>query len=194
MPRLRNTCGTKTKLKNGGFIECGKPGVVVEMSHQRGSNRCFMCTDHIRIWQEAGCVIRTLEGDDAYIPRRPGQKEELAKYACKICNRLFGEHSHKEFDDHFAQIAAPTTRLYPKGKIAKKEDLRGKCCICDRPFHDHSQQEYDAHLTQHSKRHKPYQEDLVYVKCEICGRRFGDHSEQEFDACIDQLIDNQISR
>jgi hypothetical protein len=37
-------CGTKVKLKKGGFIEGDKPGIFVEMSHQQRSMRFFMCS------------------------------------------------------------------------------------------------------------------------------------------------------
>lgn len=193
MRRLRQQCGWRAPLKEGGFARCDKPGILVEVNSRPNSMRCFMCSDHIRLWQERGYVLRILEGDDSYIPKLPQLKEKVAKYTCKICNRLFGEHSHKEFDDHHDQIAAPTVRLYPKGQRAKKEDVwYSKCEICGRRFGAHSQQEYDACINQHMKRHKPAKEDLVYVKCEICGCRFDDHSSEKFDACIDQIIENSV--
>jgi len=123
----------------------------------------------------------------------PERREQVASYECKICNRLFGEHSALEFKDCMARIMAPTHRLFPKGKRAKKETIAHcKCRICSRTFGDHSQQEYDACINQDMKRHKPKREDLVYVKCEICGRQFGNHSSQEFDACLDQIIENSV--
>ena len=191
MRSLPQQCRLQAPLKGGGFIRCDKPGVLVEVRLQQDSMRCFMCSDHIRLWQKRGYVLRILEGDDSYIPKRPQQKEKSAKYTCKICNRLFGEHSNKEFDDHLDQIAAPTVRLYTKGKRAKKEDVwYSKCEICGRRFGVHSQQEYDACINQHMKRHKPKKDDLVYVKCEICGLRFDAHSPEKFDACTDQIIEN----
>jgi hypothetical protein len=121
------------------------------------------------------------------------RRERVASFECKICNRLFKEHSVKEFGDCQAQIAAPTVRLYRKGRRAKKEDVWfSKCEICSRRFGAHSQQEYDACINEHMKRHKPKQENLVYVKCEICGSLFGDHSPETFDACLDQLIENSV--
>ena len=187
-------CGTQAPLKGGGFIRCDKPPIFVEVSLQQGSvHRCFMCSDHLRQWQESGVVVRILEGDDSYVPKHSRLEEKVAKYPCNICNRLFGDHSHKEFDDHWDQIVAPTVRLYPKGPRAKKEDIaHGRCGICKRRFGTHSQQEFDACRNQDMKRHKPNQEDLVYVKCEICGWRFGDHSPEKFDACIDQIIENSV--
>jgi len=123
----------------------------------------------------------------------PENREHVASYECQICNRLFREHSAQEFKDCMARITAPTHRLFPKGKRAKKEDVAHcKCRICSRTFRDHSQQEYDACINQTMKRHKPKQQDLVYVKCEICGRQFGNHSSQEFDACLDQIIENSV--
>jgi hypothetical protein len=123
----------------------------------------------------------------------PERRERFASFECKICNRLFREHSWQEFDDCQAQIEAPTVRLFGKGKRAKKETIaRSKCEICSRIFGEHSQQEYDACINQRMKRHKPKREDLRYVKCEICSRRFGDHSSEEFDACIDQMIENSV--
>ena len=122
------------------------------------------------------------------------RRERVASFECKICNRLFREHSTQEFNDCMAQIEAPTVRLFPKGKTrAKKETVaHRKCEICSRQFGDHSQQEYDACINQRLKRNKPRQEDLVYVKCEICGLKFGDHSPEKFDACIDQMIENRV--
>jgi hypothetical protein len=123
----------------------------------------------------------------------PERRERVACFKCKICNRLFREHSVQEFADHMAQIVAPTVRLYAKGKRAKKETIaRSTCEICSRIFGDHSQQEYDACINQSMKRHKPKREDLRYVKCEICGSRFGDHSPEKFEACIDQMIENSV--
>lgn len=194
MRPLPYTCGTRVKLKKGGFIQCDKPGVVVEVSHppQEGSNRGFICRDHVRQCQESGLVVRILEGDDSYIRRRPYLEEKLAKYPCNICNRLFGEHSHKEFDDHLDQIEAPHVHLF-KGTRAKKERIAHlKCGTCGRQFWQHSQQEYDACRNQDLKRNKPKQAHLSYVKCEICGYRFGDHSPEKFDACIDQIIENSV--
>jgi hypothetical protein len=186
-------CGWQAPLRGGGFTRCDKPGVLVEVNLRQDSMRCFMCSDHIRLWQERGYVLRILEGDDSYVPKRLQLNEKLAKGTCKICNRLFGEHSQKEFDDHIDQIAAPTVRLFPKGQRAKKGNLWYiKCEICGRRFGNHSQQEYDACINQHMKRNKPKKEDLVYVKCEICDCRFGDHSPEKFDACIDQIIENSV--
>ena len=193
MRPLPQQCGAQAPLKGGGFIRCDKPGVLVEVSVRQDSGRFFMCSDHIRQWQESGNTLRILEGDDRYIPKHPGLKEKLARYTCKICKRLYGEHSHKEFDDHHDQIIAPAVRLYPKGQRAKKEDIaHGRCRICRRRFGAHSQQQFDACINQDMKRHKPNQEDLFYVECEICGRRFGDHSPEKFDACIDQIIENSV--
>ena len=71
-----------------------------------------MCSDHVRQWQESGLVLRVLEGDDSYIPRHPRQfREKVAKYPCNICNRLFGEHSFREFDDHWDPIVVKCPRL-----------------------------------------------------------------------------------
>ena len=124
----------------------------------------------------------------------PERRERVASFECKVCHRSFGEHSALEFKDCMARITAPTTRLFPKGKRAKKEDVAHCTCrICRRTFGEHSQQEFDACVIQDMKRfHKPKQEDLVYVKCEICGREFGNHSSEEFDACIDKIIDNSL--
>jgi hypothetical protein len=117
----------------------------------------------------------------------------MSKYPCKICNRLFGEHSLREFEDHWDQFVAPTHRLFPKGKRAKKERIAHlKCRICERRYGEHSQQEYDACISQDMKRNKPKQEHLRYVKCEICGYRFGDHTPEKFDACVDQIIENSV--
>ena len=123
----------------------------------------------------------------------PERRERVASFACKICNRLFGEHSWQELDDCTAQSEAPHHHLYPKGQRARKETIaHSKCEICSRLFGDHSQQEYDACINEKLKRHKPKQQRLRYVKCEICGDRFGDHSPEKFDACIDQLIENSV--
>ena len=188
------SCGTKVPLQGGGYIQCDKPGIVVEVTLQQDSHRRLMCADHIRKWQESGLVVRILEGDDSYIPRRPRQfREEMSKYPCKICNRLCGEHSLREFDDHWDQFVAPTHRLFPKGKRAKKERIAHlKCRICERRYGEHSHQEYDACINQDMKRNKPKQEHLRYVKCEICGYRFGDHTPEKFDACVDQIIENSV--
>ena len=121
------------------------------------------------------------------------RREYVSSFECKICNRLFREHSWQEFKDCRAQIEAPTVRLYPKGKRAKKETIaHSRCEICSRRFGDHSQQEFDACINENMKRHKPKKEALVYVKCEICGDRFGDHSPEKFDACIDKIIENSV--
>jgi hypothetical protein len=123
----------------------------------------------------------------------PESREQVASFECKICNRLFREHSWQEFDDCQGQIEAPTVHLFAKGKRAKKETIaRSKCEICSRIFGDHSQQEFDACINQSMKRHKPKREDMRYVKCEICGSRFGDHSPEKFDACVDQIIENSV--
>ena len=123
----------------------------------------------------------------------PERRERVAPFECKICKRLFREHSAKEFGDCMAQIEAPTVRLYAKGRRAKKETIaHSKCVICDRRFGDHTQQEYDACITQTMKRTKRKQEDLRYVKCEICSRKFGEHSSQEYEACVDQIIENSV--
>ena len=69
------------------FIQCGKPGLVVEVSHprQEGSNRYLMCRDHVRQWQKSGLVVRILEGDDSCIPRRPLQfREKAAEYPARF--------------------------------------------------------------------------------------------------------------
>lgn len=188
------SCGTRVRLQRGGTIQCDKPAVFVEMSHPQRERifRVFMCSDHMRRWQEGGYVIQVLKDEDV-----PGKwsaiREKKAQGTCTICNRLFGEHSQKEFDDHFAQLAAPTVRLYPKGRRAKKEDVWfSKCEICGRRFLAHTQQEYDACINQFMNRRKPKQEELVYVKCEICGCLFRDHSPEKFDACLDQLIENSV--
>jgi hypothetical protein len=188
----RSVCGTKKKLKNGGFVQCDKPGLLVEMTLQERSFQCVMCTDHITKHEEAGHVIRIVE--DGYIPRLPPKMRELfATGTCQICNRLFGEHSAREFDDHHAQIAAPTVRLYPKGKKATRESLaRVKCPLCSRLFRDHSQEEYVACSKQHTKRTKLPQEHFKYVTCEVCGRKFGEHSSQEYDGCVDTIIDRSF--
>jgi hypothetical protein len=123
----------------------------------------------------------------------PERRESVASFECKICNRLLGEHSAREFDDCQAQIEAPTHRLFPKGRRAKKETIAHcKCTTCGRQYGEHSQQEYDACINQDMKRNKPKQERLRYVKCEICSRKFGEHSSQEYEACIDQLIENSV--
>src|SRR5215470_3080639 len=68
----------------------------------------------------------------------PERRERVASFECKICHRLFGEHSWQEFDDCTAQNEAPTVR-FGKGKRAKKEKIaHGKCDICSRTFGDHS--------------------------------------------------------
>lgn len=122
-------------------------------------------------------------------------REILAKGTCEICNRLFSEHSLREFDDHRAQISAPRTRLYPKGPRAKKEDRPwySMCDICNRLYSEHSQEEYDACTKQKIKRHKLRQEDFKYVTCEVCGRKFGDHSSLEYNGCIDTIIDRRYA-
>ena len=188
-------CGSKVRLKKGGFLQCDKPALVVEVTVKQESHRCLMCRDHVRGWKESGLEIRVLEGDDSYIPRRPREfREKFAEYTCNICNRLWGEHSLREFDDHLDQFLAPSARLYPKGKRAKKEDALWyrKCQTCGRRVRDHSQQEYDACINQHMKRNKMKQEHLRYVKCEICSRKFGEHSSQEYEACLDRIIDNSV--
>ena len=79
----------------------------------------------------------------------PERRERVASFECKICNRLFREHSAKEFVDCRAQIEAPHHHLYPKGKRAKKETIaQCKCEICSRKFGEHSAQEYEACLDQ----------------------------------------------
>jgi hypothetical protein len=117
-------------------------------------------------------------------------REHIASFECKICHRLFREHSAQEFGDCMAPRGR--IRLFPRGKrAAKKEDLsNSKCEICGRRFGDHSQQEYDGCINQLMKRNKRKKEDWAYVECELCGRLFGDHSSQEYDACVDQIIDN----
>jgi len=123
----------------------------------------------------------------------PERREQVASFECKICNRLFRDHSWQEFGDCSAQIEAPTVRLYAKRKRAKKETIaHSECEICSRRFGDHSQQEFDACMTQSMRRHKPKKENLRYVKCEVCGSRFGDHSPEKFDACLDQIIANSV--
>ena len=98
----------------------------------------------------------------------PERREHVASFECKICNRLFREHSAQEFKDCMAQIEAPTVRLFPKGKRAKKEDVwYSKCEICGRRYGEHSQQEYVACINQDMKRNKPKKEEMVYVECGV---------------------------
>lgn len=188
-----SSCGTRVRLKDGGFAQCEKPGLLVEVSTPQGSIQGVMCSDHMKSQQQSGLEIRIV--GDGYIPRgSPKMRELLAKGTCTICNRLFSEHSAREFDDHRAQISAPHTRLYPKGQWAKKGNrVHYKCDICSRLYRDHSEQEYIACMKQKAKGNKLRQEDFKYVTCEVCGRKFGDHSSLEYDGCIDTLIDRQFS-
>jgi hypothetical protein len=49
----------------------------------------------------------------------PERRERVASFECKICNRLFGEHSAREFDDCQAQIEADASPL-PQRKASEK--------------------------------------------------------------------------
>ena len=63
-------------------------------------------------------------------PRRkysPVMRADIATEKCRICDRLFGEHSDEEFDSCFQRLAF--------------------CEICQKKYSDHSDEELDACFT-----------------------------------------------
>ena len=79
------------------------------------SNPSRLLTAHNVDLAQARQIVAKRRYRSGIAPQLPPQlKEKVAKGKCRICNRLFGEHSQKAFDDCVAQIV--TVRQYAEGQ------------------------------------------------------------------------------